>query len=150
MKRFLITGGAGFLGSHLVKRLLDEGNQVTVVDNLSSGSRDNLSDCLDNSSFTFHQEDVCSYVDPYAAEYDYILNLASLASPVAYQADPIQTTMTNVQGTYQMLNLARVKNARFLQTSTSEVYGCPVQHPQTEEYWGNVNPNGVRSEERRV
>src|ERR1019366_5668931 len=107
-------------------------------DNLSSGCQENLTECFGFNSFEFRRDDVCSYQDPPEDEYDYILNLASLASPVAYQAAPIQTTMTNVQGTYNMLNLARVKNARFLQTSTSEVYGCPVQHPQTEEYWGNV------------
>src|ERR1035437_8635483 len=105
--KFLITGGAGFLGSHLVKRLLDEGNQVTVVDNLSSGCQENLTECFGFNSFEFRRDDGCSYQDLPEDEYDYILKLASLASPVAYQAAPIQTTMTNVQGTYNMLNLAR-------------------------------------------
>ena len=143
MKKILVTGGAGFIGSHLCKRLLHENNKVICVDNLSTGSKKNISDFEDNPCFEFIQHDIRFPL--YLKEADEIYNLACPASPIHYQHDPIQTTKTNVYGAIHMLDLARRVGARILQASTSEVYGDPVMHPQTECYWGNVNPIGRRS-----
>jgi UDP-glucuronate decarboxylase len=140
---YLIAGGAGFIGSHMVKRLLKEGHRVTVVDNLCTGSEDNIKKFLKIPNFKFVNADICSYDD--SEKYDRIVNLACPASPVHYQANPIQTMLTNVQGTYNLLGMAYLKGARFLQASTSEVYGDPSVHPQPEEYLGNVNCYGPRS-----
>jgi UDP-glucuronate decarboxylase len=140
MKHYLVAGGAGFIGSHLVARLTKEGNKVTIVDNLSTGSITNIASFKKAS---FVEADICDYQD--SNHYDFIINLACPASPVAYQATPIQTMLTNVQGTYNLLCMAHMKKARFLQASTSEVYGDPNVHPQTEVYWGNVNCYGPRS-----
>ena len=140
---YLVAGGAGFIGSHLIKRLLKEGNLVTVVDNLSTGSLQNIKPYLKKREFEFVNADICDYNDN--EHYDVIMNLACPASPVHYQTNPIQTMLTNVQGTYNLLGLAYLKKAKFFQASTSEVYGDPTVHPQPEEYWGNVNSYGPRS-----
>ncbi|WP_422039190.1 UDP-glucuronic acid decarboxylase family protein [Roseibium sp.] len=141
-KRILVTGGAGFLGSHLCERLLDEGADVLCIDNLYSGTKDNISHLLANPHFEFQRHDVTF---PIYLEVDEIYNLACPASPVHYQRDPVQTTKTSVHGSINMLGLAKRTRARIFQASTSEVYGDPEVHPQTEDYWGRVNPIGVRS-----
>ena len=141
-KRILVTGGAGFIGSHLCRRLIAEGNDVLCVDNFYTGTRDNVADLLANPHFELLRHDVTF---PLYVEADEIYNLACPASPVHYQNDPVQTTKTSVHGAINMLGLAKRLRARILQASTSEVYGDPSQHPQTEEYWGNVNPIGTRA-----
>jgi UDP-glucuronate decarboxylase len=141
-KRVLVTGGAGFLGSHLIDRLLDAGDEVLCVDNLFTGDKRNLDHLVGHSRFEFMRHDVCL---PLYVEVDEIYNLACPASPVHYQYDPVQTTKTSVHGAINMLGLAKRLKCRILQASTSEVYGDPSVHPQPEEYWGNVNPIGIRS-----
>ena len=141
-KRVLVTGGAGFLGSHLCDRLIAAGHEVLCVDNLFTGTRRNIAHLLDNRSFEFMRHDVTL---PLFVEVDEIYNLACPASPVHYQHDPVQTTKTSVHGAINMLGLAKRLGAKILQASTSEVYGDPSVHPQTEDYWGNVNPIGPRS-----
>ena len=142
MKRILVTGGAGFLGSHLCEKLLKDGNEVICVDNFYTGRKENIIHLRDNSSFEIIRHDVCF---PLYVEVDEIYNLACPASPIHYQYDPVQTTKTSVHGAINMLGLAKRVNAKILQASTSEVYGDPKIHPQTEDYWGNVNPIGIRS-----
>ena len=142
MKHILITGGAGFIGSHLTEFLLKSGHHVTVVDNLQTGSLSNLAFCKDHPEFSFLQQDVC---DPLDLEVDEIYHLACPASPVHYQADPIKTTKTCVLGSLNVLELAKKNRCRVLSASTSEVYGDPLVHPQVESDWGNVNPVGIRS-----
>jgi UDP-glucuronate decarboxylase len=142
MKRILITGGAGFLGSHLAERLLKEGNHVIALDNFFTGSRANVLHLLSNPYFELVRHDV---TQPYFAEVDEIYNLACPASPVHYQYNPIKTIKTSVLGAVNMLGLAKRVNAKVFQASTSEVYGDPVVHPQVESYWGNVNPIGIRA-----
>ena len=142
MKRILVTGGAGFLGSHLCERLLKEGNEVICLDNYFTGSKQNIVEFLDNPYFETVRHDV---TQAYYAEVDEIYNLACPASPVHYQYNPIKTIKTSVMGAIHMLGLAKRVNARILQASTSEVYGDPAVHPQPESYWGNVNPIGLRS-----
>lgn len=141
-KRVLVTGGAGFLGSHLCERLLAEGHDVLCVDNYFTGRRSNVAHLLDNPRFEIMRHDVTF---PLYVEVDEIYNLACPASPIHYQHDPVQTTKTSVHGAINMLGLAKRLRAKILQASTSEVYGDPVVHPQTEDYWGNVNPIGFRS-----
>ena len=141
-KRILVTGGAGFIGSHLCRRLLSEGNEVLCVDNFFTGRRGNVAELLDNKSFDMQRHDV-TY--PLHVEVDEIYNLACPASPVHYQFDPIQTTKTSVMGALNMLGLAKRLRAPILQASTSEVYGDPEVHPQHESYWGHVNTTGPRS-----
>ena len=141
-KRILVTGGAGFLGSHLCERLLNEGHEVICVDNFYTGRRDNIKELLSNPDFEVIRHDVCF---PLYIEVDEIYNLACPASPIHYQFDPVQTTKTSVHGAINMLGLAKRIKARILQASTSEVYGDPNIHPQPETYWGNVNPIGFRS-----
>ena len=141
-KRILVTGGAGFLGSHLCKRLLAEGNDVICVDNFYTGTKSNILELLDNKQFELLRHDVTF---PLYVEVDEIYNLACPASPVHYQHDPVQTTKTSVHGAINMLGLAKRTGARIFQASTSEVYGDPKVHPQTEDYWGHVNPIGLRS-----
>jgi len=141
-KRILVTGGAGFLGSHLCDRLLKEGNEVICVDNYFTGSKRNISHLLDSSRFELIRHDVTF---PLYIEVDEIYNLACPASPVHYQHDPVQTTKTSVHGAINMLGLAKRIRARIFQASTSEVYGDPSVHPQPESYWGNVNPLGIRA-----
>jgi UDP-glucuronate decarboxylase len=141
-KRILVTGGAGFLGSHLIDRLLARGDEVVCADNLFTGSKRNIEHVLDNPRFEFIRHDVTF---PLYLEVDQIYNLACPASPIHYQHDPVQTTKTSVHGAINMLGLAKRLRARILQASTSEVYGDPSVHPQTEGYWGNVNPIGLRS-----
>jgi UDP-glucuronate decarboxylase len=140
--RILITGGAGFVGSHLAERLLAAGNEVVVVDNYFTGSKDNVSHLLGNPRFELLRHDVTF---PLYVEVDAIYNLASPASPIHYQHDPVQTTKTNVMGAINMLGLAKRLRVPILQASTSEVYGDPEVHPQTEDYWGKVNPIGPRA-----
>jgi UDP-glucuronate decarboxylase len=142
MSRILITGGAGFIGSHLCDRLLSEGNEVICLDNFFTGRRKNIEHNLSNNNFEFVRHDVTT---PYLAEVDEIYNLACLASPVHYQYNPIKTVKTSVMGAINMLGLAKRVKAKILQASTSEVYGDPSIHPQPEEYWGNVNTIGIRS-----
>lgn len=141
-KRILVTGGAGFLGSHLCERLLDAGNDVICVDNFFTGTRHNITHLLDNKSFELLRHDVTF---PLYVEVDEIYNLACPASPIHYQHDPVQTTKTSVIGAINMLGLAKRLKIKLLQASTSEVYGDPIVHPQPEEYWGNVNPIGFRA-----
>jgi len=141
-KRILVTGGAGFLGSHLCERLLNEGNDVVSVDNYYSGDKQNIAHLLSNSQFEAIRHDITF---PLYVETDQIYNLACPASPIHYQRDPIQTTKTCVHGSINMLGLSKRVKARILQASTSEVYGDPEVHPQTEDYWGRVNPVGIRS-----
>jgi UDP-glucuronate decarboxylase len=141
-KRILVTGGAGFLGSHLCRRLLGQGHEVLCVDNFSTGTRRNIEELLDNPLFELLRHNVTF---PLFVEVDEIYNLACPASPVHYQFDPVQTTKTSVSGAINMLGLAKRLKVRILQASTSEVYGDPIVHPQTEDYWGNVNPIGSRS-----
>lgn len=142
MSRILITGGAGFIGSHLCDRLLRDGNEVICLDNFFTGRRKNIEHNLSNNYFEFVRHDVTS---PYMAEVDEIYNLACPASPVHYQYNPIKTVKTSVMGAINMLGLAKRVKAKILQASTSEVYGDPSVHPQFEEYWGNVNTIGIRS-----
>ncbi|MBQ1332638.1 MAG: SDR family oxidoreductase [Lachnospiraceae bacterium] len=138
----LITGGCGFIGSHLCKRLLNEGHRITCVDDLSSGSMENIADLAGHERFTFLKHDI---TEPLDIEADRIYNLACPASPAQYQADPVQTARTCVLGAIHMLELAVRNGARILQASTSEIYGDPLVHPQREDYRGNVNPIGIRS-----
>lgn len=140
--RILVTGGAGFLGSHLCERLLAEGNEVICADNYFTGSKENVAHLLSNPYFELIRHDVTF---PLYIEVDQIYNLACPASPVHYQHDPVQTTKTSVHGAINMLGLAKRVKARIFQASTSEVYGDPEVHPQPEEYWGRVNPIGIRS-----
>jgi len=140
--KIVVTGGAGFIGSNLCARLLSEGHSVLCVDNLLTGSTQNIEAIRNHPNFTFLHHDV---TQPFACEADAIFHLASPASPVGYLEHPIETIMANSQGTYQMLEIARKQNALFLITSTSEIYGDPLVHPQPEEYWGNVNPIGPRA-----
>jgi UDP-glucuronate decarboxylase len=142
MKKVLVTGGAGFLGSHLCDRLVAEGHHVLCVDNYFTGSKNNIAHLLDNKNFEVIRQDVCF---PLYVEVDEIYNLACPASPFYYQWDPIQTMKTSVLGSYNLLGLAKRTGAKILQASTSEIYGDPQVHPQTEDYWGNVNPIGIRS-----
>lgn len=142
MKRILITGGAGFIGSHLSERLLEEGNDVICLDNFYTGSKDNIRHLIGNNRFELVRHDI---INEYYIEVDEIYNLACPASPIHYQCSPIKTMKTSVIGIINMLELARRAGAKILQTSTSEVYGDPKIHPQIESYWGNVNPIGVRS-----
>lgn len=141
-KRILVTGGAGFLGSHLIDRLIDRGDEVVCVDNYFTGSKKNITHLLNHSNFELIRHDVTF---PLYIEVDQIYNLACPASPIHYQYDPVQTTKTSVHGAINMLGLAKRIRARIFQASTSEVYGDPVIHPQVESYWGNVNPIGPRS-----
>jgi len=141
-KRILVTGGAGFLGSHLCERLLSDGNDVLCLDNFYTGTKDNILHLLDNPHFEMMRHDVTF---PLYVEVDEIYNLACPASPIHYQFDPVQTTKTSVHGAINMLGLAKRVKAKIMQASTSEVYGDPQVHPQTEDYWGHVNPNGLRS-----
>jgi UDP-glucuronate decarboxylase len=141
-KRVLVTGGAGFIGSHLCRRLLGDGHAVLCVDNFFTGTRDNVVDLLGHPQFELMRHDVTF---PLFVEVDEIYNLACPASPVHYQFDPVQTTKTSVHGAINVLGLAKRVRARILQASTSEVYGDPTQHPQREDYWGNVNPIGPRA-----
>ena len=142
MKRILVSGGAGFIGSHLCTRLINEGHDVICLDNFFTVSKDNIIHLMDNHHFEVVRHDV-TY--PYSAEVDEIYNLACPASPIHYQHDPIQTAKTSVMGAINMLGLAMRLDAKILQASTSEVYGDPIVHPQPESYWGNVNPVGYRS-----
>ena len=142
MKRILVTGGAGFIGSHLCERLLNDGNDVICLDNYFTGSKDNIRHLIGNDHFELVRHDI---TQPYTAEVDEIYNLACPASPVHYQHDPVKTIQTCVIGSMNMLGLAKRVGAKILQASTSEVYGDPHIHPQVEEYWGNVNPIGIRS-----
>ena len=141
-RRILVTGGAGFLGSHLVDRLIERGDEVLCVDNLFTGDKSNLDHLTGHPRFEFMRHDVCF---PLFVEVDAIFNLACPASPVHYQHDPVQTTKTSVHGAINMLGLAKRLRVPVFQASTSEVYGSPAVHPQAESYWGNVNPVGVRS-----
>ena len=141
-KKILVTGGAGFIGSHLCRRLLSEGHEVLAVDNFFTGSKDNVHDLMDDKHFELLRHDVTF---PLYVEVDQIYNLACPASPIHYQYDPVQTTKTSVHGAINMLGLAKRTRARILQASTSEVYGDPEIHPQSEEYWGRVNPVGFRA-----
>lgn len=140
--RILITGGAGFIGSHLCERLLNDGNEVICLDNFFTGRKANVINLLDNKKFEIVRHDV---TEPILLEVDQIYNLACPASPIHYQYNPVKTVKTSVMGTINMLGLAKRVKARILQASTSEVYGDPLIHPQTEDYWGNVNPIGLRS-----
>jgi len=142
MKKILVTGGAGFIGSHLCKKLVEAGNDVLSIDNYFTGTKRNISNLFKSHYFEALRHDICF---PLYVEVDQIYNLACPASPIHYQHDPVQTTKTTVHGAINMLGLAKRINARILQASTSEVYGDPSMHPQTEEYWGNVNPIGPRS-----
>ena len=141
-KRILVTGGSGFLGSHICERLLDMGHEVICVDNFFTGRKDNILHLLDNPYFEVIRHDVTF---PLYIEVDEIYNLACPASPIHYQHDPVQTTKTIVHGAINMLGLAKRIKAKIFQASTSEVYGDPSVHPQTEDYWGNVNPIGIRA-----
>ncbi|MDG1405712.1 MAG: GDP-mannose 4,6-dehydratase, partial [Planctomycetota bacterium] len=144
MPRAVIAGGSGFLGSHLCDRLLAEGFQVVAIDNFVTGSRDNVSHLADNANFELIEQDI---VQPFAidGDVDYVYNMASPASPIDYLQIPLETLRVGSEGNMNLLELARVKDAAFLQASTSECYGDPLVHPQVESYWGNVNPIGPRS-----
>jgi len=142
VKKILVTGGAGFLGNHLCERLVREGNHILCVDNYFTGSKKNIERLLDYKNFEVIRQDICF---PLYVEVDEIYNLACPASPIHYQRDPIQTMKTSILGAYNMLGLAKRTGAKILQASTSEIYGDPLVHPQIEEYWGNVNPIGIRS-----
>lgn len=142
MKKILVTGGAGFLGSHLCERLLNEGNEVLSLDNYFTGSKKNIIKLLENPYFEMIRHDI---TDPFFVEVDEIYNLACPASPIHYQLNPIKTIKTSVMGSINMLGLAKRIGAKILQASTSEIYGDPLVHPQSESYWGNVNPIGLRS-----
>ena len=141
-KRILVTGGAGFLGSHLCERHLNNGHKVLCLDNFFTGTKENIQHLIDNPHFEVKRHDV---IFPFYEEVDEIYNLACPASPIHYQFDPVQTTKTSVHGAINMLGLAKRTNAKIFQASTSEVYGDPDVHPQPEGYWGNVNPVGIRS-----
>ena len=141
-KRVLVTGGSGFVGSHLCDRLIAAGDEVICLDNFYTGQRMNVAHLMNHPNFELVRHDVNS---PFYAEVDEIYNLACPASPVHYQFDPVQTTKTSVMGAINMLDLAKRTKAKVFQASTSEVYGDPAVHPQTEDYWGNVNPIGIRS-----
>jgi UDP-glucuronate decarboxylase len=140
--RVLVTGGAGFIGSHLCERLISEGNEVICLDNFFTGRRQNVAHLLDNAKFEVIRHDI---TEPILVEVDQIYNLACPASPVHYQYNPVKTVKTNVMGAINVLGIAKRVKARILQASTSEVYGDPLVHPQPEHYWGNVNPIGIRS-----
>jgi len=140
--KIVVTGGAGFIGSHLCARLLEAGHSVLCVDNLLTGSEQNIEPLFKNSRFTFLEQDV---TQPFSFDAEAIFHLASPASPVGYMEHPIETILVNSQGTYQMLKQARKQKALFLFSSTSEAYGDPLVHPQREDYWGNVNPVGPRA-----
>ena len=140
--RVVVTGGAGFLGSHLCDRLLKDGHEVIALDNLFTGTKRNIAHLMHRTDFEFVRHDI---IEPILLEVDWIFNLACPASPVHYQYNPVKTVKTSVMGTLNMLGLAKRVKARMLQASTSEIYGDPEQHPQTESYWGNVNPIGPRS-----
>lgn len=142
MSKILVTGGAGFIGSHLCERLLAEGHSVICLDNFFSGDRDNVAHLLGKPDFTLVEHDV---TEPFRFDVEEIYNLACPASPVFYQSDPVKTTRTSVLGAINALELARETGAKILQASTSEVYGDPAVHPQSEQYWGHVNPIGLRS-----
>lgn len=142
MKRILITGGSGFVGSHLCERLLKDGNEVICLDNYFTGNKKNVEHLMDNHFFELVRHDI---TEPYYAEVDEIYNMACPASPVHYQYNPIKTIKTSVMGAINVLGLAKRVKAKVLQASTSEIYGDPLVHPQPESYWGNVNPIGVRS-----
>lgn len=142
MKKILVTGGAGFIGSHLCERLLEEGNYVICLDNFFTGSKENVSRLLDNERFELFEHDI---LEPFDIEIDEIYNMACPASPPHYQYDPVMTFKTSVIGILNMLELAKKYGAKILQASTSEIYGDPKVHPQKEDYWGNVNPIGIRS-----
>jgi UDP-glucuronate decarboxylase len=142
MRKILITGGAGFIGSHLARRLLDAGHEVTVMDNLFTGNKSNIYDLEQNPRFTFLLQDV---TQPFWGQFDDIYNLACPASPIHYQRNPVETIKTSFVGMLNVLELALKTKARVLHTSTSEIYGDPLEHPQTESYWGNVNTIGIRS-----
>ena len=141
-KKILVTGGAGFIGSHLCKKLIDEGNYVICADNLLSGSKNNIKELISLPNFEFIQQDI---EDTFNIEVEEIYNFACPASPPSYQFNPVKTIRTCVLGTANMLELAKRNNSKILQASTSEIYGNPVEHPQKENYWGNVNPIGIRS-----
>ena len=141
-KKILVTGGAGFLGSHLIDRLIKNGASVVCVDNLQTGSKRNIEHHLRNPKFKFINHDI---IEPLDIDAEEIFNLACPASPVHYQFDPVKTTKTSVYGALNLLELAKINNAKIMQASTSEVYGDPLVHPQVESYWGNVNPVGIRS-----
>jgi len=153
MKTCLVTGGAGFIGSHLSERLLEMGSRVVVVDNLVTGSEENIKHLIEREDFVFIEADVTklsTYKNDLKGKYDYIFHLASPASPnkdseLSYLSHPIETMLVNSLGTYRLLKLAKKCGSKFLFASTSEVYGDPEKHPQKESYWGNVNPNGIRS-----
>jgi UDP-glucuronate decarboxylase len=142
MKKILVTGGAGFIGNHLCRRLLNEGNEILCLDNFFTGQKNNIIDLLTNPKFELIRHDITF---PYYTEVDEIYNLACPASPIYYQKDPVQTTKTSIHGAINMLGLAKRTGAKILQASTSEIYGDPIIHPQVESYWGNVNPIGIRS-----
>ena len=142
IKRVLVSGGAGFIGSHLCKRLIDDGCYVICLDNLFTGSKRNIASLMNHPNFEFVEHDVTL---PYEVDVDEIYNLACPASPIHYQHDPIKTIKTSFLGALHMLGIAKRCNAKILQASTSEVYGDPEVHPQMESYWGNVNPVGYRS-----
>lgn len=142
IRKCLITGGAGFVGSHLSRRLLTQGHEVTAMDNLFTGNKSNIYDLMENPRFTFILHDV---TQPFWGQFDEIYNLACPASPIHYQRNPVETTRTSIVGMLNVLDLALKTKARVLHTSTSEIYGDPLEHPQTESYWGNVNTIGVRS-----
>lgn len=142
MKKILVTGGAGFIGSHLCTRLIEEGNDVICLDNYFTGSKINILPLIGNPHFEMVRHDI---TEPFQAEVDYIFNLACPASPIHYQFNPVKTVKTSVMGAINMLELAGATGATVLQASTSEVYGDPIIHPQVESYWGNVNPIGIRS-----
>jgi nucleoside-diphosphate-sugar epimerase len=147
-KNVLITGGAGLIGSHLTDKLLEEGYKIYCVDNFITGRKENIEHLSENESYTLIEGDVSKNPDTYLLEslhFDYIFHLASPASPKGYQENPVETYMVNSMGTHFMCDLAKKYNARILYSSTSEVYGDPLEHPQNESYWGNVNPNGVRA-----
>lgn len=141
-KKILVTGGSGFVGSHLCERLIEQGHEVVCLDNFFTGRKENIASLLTSEKFTFIEHDVCA---PYSFEVDAIFNLACPASPIHYQQDPIYTMKTSFFGALHALELAKERNIPVLQASTSEVYGDPIVHPQTEDYWGNVNPIGIRS-----
>lgn len=141
-KNILVTGGAGFIGSNLCKRLLNDNHNVTVLDNLFTGTENNIYDLLENPKFKFIKQDI---TNPFFSEFDEIYNLACPASPIHYQYDSIKTIKTSFLGALNMLELAKNQKSKILQASTSEVYGDPMVHPQKEDYWGNVNPIGIRS-----
>jgi len=142
-KRIIVTGGAGFIGSHLCLRLLNEGHQVYCIDNLFTGKKQNIKKFINHDNFEFINHDIC--FPYYSLKVDEIYNLACPASPIHYQYDPIQTTKTSFLGAFNMLGLAKRTQAKILQASTSEIYGDPKEHPQSEDYFGNVNPIGIRS-----